>query len=210
MYCSFTYGKEDELRGEKLELGKSYSPEFSSGDRVFSLAEEASHDEQQPENAHDQAWPSVESILFTSTGQRCELVWKLTSGRSVSKLQFLLKVHTMFWHMCMGFSFAYGACCDGSAMDVSCFFFRSAGDDGTAAVTLVCEAGCIARFCLKATHCACACGGRRQLRLSVSDVPTWRPCSWMPLHVMLQICTFTRLGHTHSRACTTTTVWPAI
>ena len=35
MYCSFTYGKEDELRGEKWELGKSYSPEFSSGDGFF-------------------------------------------------------------------------------------------------------------------------------------------------------------------------------
>ena len=44
------------------------------------LAEEASHDEQQPENAHEQVWPSVEGILFTSTGQTCDLDGSLHLG----------------------------------------------------------------------------------------------------------------------------------
>ena len=75
MYCSITCGEEDELRGEKWELGGSCSPEFSSGDRGFLfLAKEASHGEQQRDHAHEQAWSSVEGILFTSTGQTCDVV----------------------------------------------------------------------------------------------------------------------------------------
>ena len=78
VHCSITCGEEDDLRGEKWELGGSYSPESCSGDEGFLfLAEEVSHGEQQRENAHEQAWPSVEGILFTSTGQTCDVVGSL-------------------------------------------------------------------------------------------------------------------------------------